>query len=117
MCAHLCAEFVNKYKNYVIALPAIPLTNPAILTAIANDLSFEDVFSRQIEALGDNGDLLVVFSTSGKSPNCIKAIERANELGLKVLEWPREGNGVGDIQNNQLKTIHDVCEIVEAYYV
>jgi D-sedoheptulose 7-phosphate isomerase len=65
------------------ALPAIALcTDPATMTAAANDFGFENVFSRQIEALGHKGDMLFVISTSGNSPNLIKAVQTAKELGL-----------------------------------
>jgi D-sedoheptulose 7-phosphate isomerase len=67
-------------------------------------------------ALGNKGDILVALSTSGKSPNILRAIEVANNLGLVVIDFPRKGRDVGNIQNNQLKLMHEVCEIVEDYF-
>jgi D-sedoheptulose 7-phosphate isomerase len=117
MSSHLCAEFVNKYTQYTKPHPAIPLTDSAIITSIANDSGYEFIFSRQVEAFGKQGDLLIIFSTSGRSINCINASVKAQQRGLQVLQWPREGKDTGEIQNNQLALIHRVCEIVERYYL
>lgn len=116
MASHLCAEFVNKYTTYTAPHPALPLTDPAITTSIANDMGFEHIFDRQVEAFGKEGDLLIIFSTSGRSLNCINAAGKAKRLGLNTLEWPRGSGDTGHIQNNQLKLIHEVCEVVERYY-
>ncbi len=82
---HFAAEMVVRLtadRNRQ-ALPAMALcTDPATMTAAANDFGFENVFSRQIEALGHKGDMLFVISTSGNSPNLIKAVQTAKELGL-----------------------------------
>ncbi len=82
---HLAAELVvrlSAVRNRQ-ALPAIALTtDSSILTACANDFGFEYVFSRQLEALGNKGDILIVFSTSGNSPNVIRAVEAAVKKGM-----------------------------------
>lgn len=93
-----------------IGLPAVSLCNSSIITALANDFSYSEVFSRQVKALGAMDDLLITFSTSGKSKNVLKAIETAKELGLKVIEMPRKGKSVGDIQERQLNLVHKVYE-------
>lgn len=83
---HLACEFVSKFKKERTALAAISLaSNNSIISAVANDFSFEDVFKRQIEALGQKGDVLIAISTSGKSKNILKAIEEANKQELKTI--------------------------------
>jgi D-sedoheptulose 7-phosphate isomerase len=83
---HFAAEFVGRFDTERPALPAIALTtNQAILTAWSNDYSFDDVFVRQIEALGLPGDVAFGISTSGKSPNVVNALARARERGLKTI--------------------------------
>jgi D-sedoheptulose 7-phosphate isomerase len=83
---HLAAELVNRYRRARPALAALALTtDTSILTAIANDASFEEVFSRQIEALGEPGDVAIAISTSGRSPNVVRAVETARRLGLRTI--------------------------------
>lgn len=83
---HIAAELVGRFKRERSALPAIALTtDTSILTAIANDYGFEEVFSRQISALGRKNDLLIAISTSGSSKNVVRAIEEAREKGMYVL--------------------------------
>src|SRR5690242_6716923 len=72
---HLAEELVARFMKNRRALPAIALCDPTLLTCAANDFGFEAVFSRQVEALGNAGDVLVVFTTSGNSPNILRAIE------------------------------------------
>jgi len=114
--SHFVAEFVNKYTKYNRPLPAYALNDPAILTSIANDKGYKYVFSRQLEAYGKKGDLLICLSTSGNSPNLKQAQSTAKRLKMQSLEWPRVGDTTGQIQNYQLKLMHETCEIVEAYY-
>lgn len=86
--AHIAAELVVRYKtgNERRALPAMALgTDHAILTACANDYGYEDIFSRQVEAFGNPGDVLVGLTTSGNSPNVIKAVKVAKERKMKIL--------------------------------
>lgn len=83
---HLAGEFVGRFQMERAALPAISLTtDTTILTAIGNDYGFEKVFSRQVEALGEKGDLIFIFSTSGRAVNTILAAKKARELGVKVV--------------------------------
>ena len=88
---HMVAEFVNRFRLDRAALPAIALTvDTSILTAIGNDSSFEFSFSRQVEALGKPGDILAAISTSGGSPNILKALDIARERRLKTIGFTGE---------------------------
>jgi|YelNatPaOPRAMG01_1025707.scaffolds.fasta_scaffold79695_1 D-sedoheptulose 7-phosphate isomerase len=83
---HLAAELVNRFQRERPALPAIALTtDTSVLTATANDRAFDQVFSRQVEALGRPGDVLLLLSTSGRSPNLHRAARAARDRGLTVL--------------------------------
>jgi D-sedoheptulose 7-phosphate isomerase len=83
---HLAAEIVNRFLRNRPAWPAIALTtDTSVLTSIGNDTSFDRVFERQVEALGRPGDVLIAISTSGTSPNIVRAADRARALGLWVL--------------------------------
>ena len=83
---HLAAELVGRYEKHRRAYPAVALnTDTSALTAISNDYGYEGVFARQVEALAVPGDLLIAISTSGKSPNVLKAADKARELGAKVI--------------------------------
>tara|TARA_R100001143_G_C3360893_1_gene135516 strand:+ start:17489 stop:18619 length:1131 start_codon:yes stop_codon:yes gene_type:complete len=83
---HIAAELVGRFKRERTALPAIALTtDSSILTAIANDYGFEEIFSRQITALGRKNDLLIAISTSGSSKNVVRAIEEAHHKGMVVI--------------------------------
>lgn len=115
--SHLVAEFLCKVRRPRAPLPAISLNDVAVITAIGNDYGFEHIFSRQVLALGNRGDVLVALSTSGNSKNVLKAISAAKSLGLKVIDWPRNGSNTPDIQENQLKDIHEVCLLVEDYFL
>ena len=83
---HIAAEFVGRYRMERPSLPAVALTtDTSALTAIGNDYAFEDVFSRPLEALGNKGDVAMGFSTSGKSPNVLKAMAAARKKGLVTV--------------------------------
>ena len=85
-CQHIAAEFVVRYEKKRKAMAAIALTtDSSILTAHANDFDFETVFSRQIEALGNDKDCLIAISTSGKSKNILRAVEAAKSKGMIVI--------------------------------
>ncbi len=91
---HLVGELVGRYKKNRRALPAIALTaDGATLSCIGNDYRFEEVFSRQIEALGQPGDVLIVFSSSGQSPNLVEALKRAQQLGLPSVAFLGKDGG------------------------
>ena len=96
---HFIGELVCRYKDERRALPGISLvSNAAALTAIANDYSFEDVFARQISALGQAGDILVAISTSGKSKNVLAALRAARQQKMStVLLTGQKGTSLGNI--------------------
>ncbi|HWN11848.1 MAG TPA: D-sedoheptulose 7-phosphate isomerase [Pyrinomonadaceae bacterium] len=83
---HIAAELVGRYEQPRRAFPAIALTtDTSALTALSNDYGYEDVFARQVQALAVAGDVLIAISTSGKSPNVLKAAERAREMDCKTI--------------------------------
>ncbi|MBI4653922.1 MAG: D-sedoheptulose 7-phosphate isomerase [Nitrospirae bacterium] len=86
--SHITGEFVNRLKRERPGLPAIALnTDMAVLTAIANDYDFSDVFARQLKALSQEGDVVIAISTSGNSPNVLKAVDAAKKKKLKVIAF------------------------------
>lgn len=95
---HLATELTVRYKTNRPAIAAIALTtDTSALTAIGNDFGFEDLFSRQIEALGREGDVAIGITTSGKSPNVIKALRLARSMGISPGAFG--GKGGGDLHN------------------
>jgi D-sedoheptulose 7-phosphate isomerase len=107
-CQHLAAEFVGRFRKERKGLPAVALTtDTSILTAVGNDYGFERIFSRQVEALGVEGDVLFAFSTSGDSPNVLLAAEAARKKGLRVVALTG-GNG------GKLKAAGEICLNVPA---
>jgi len=105
---HIAAEFVGRYETERRALPAIALTtDTSILTALANDYGFEQVFARQVEALGSPGDLLIALSTSGNSPNINTAVMSARRIGCKTI-------GLTGSEGKKLASLCDACIIVPA---
>ncbi len=88
---HVAGEFVNRFRMNRRALPAIALsTDTSVLTAIGNDSAFENIFSRQVEALGQAGDILVGISTSGRSPDVVKALDSARSAGMTTMGFTGE---------------------------
>ena len=127
---HLTAELVGRFVAERRALPAIALTtNQAILTAWSNDYAFEDVFARQVEALGVAGDVAWGISTSGTSPNVVRGLRCARERGLSTIGLTGAGGGAvaefsdvllavpltetARIQEVHLVTYHAVCAALE----
>ncbi|GAB4322128.1 MAG: D-sedoheptulose 7-phosphate isomerase [Candidatus Sumerlaeia bacterium] len=103
---HFAAELVGRFVADRRPLPAVALTaNTSNLTSIANDFGFEDVFRRQVAALGEPGDVLVAISTSGRSPNVLRAAEEARARGLKVV-------GLTGRDGGALRHLCDVCVVV-----
>lgn len=102
---HLAAELVVRFETNRRALPAISLAaNSSTLTAHSNDIGFETVFSRQVEALGQAGDILVAISTSGNSKNIIKAVDAANKKDITTIAMTGfEGNKVAALANIAVK--------------
>lgn len=84
--SHIAAEFINRFKRERPSLPAIALnTDMAVLTSIANDYDFSDIFAKQLKALGAEGDMVFAISTSGNSQNVIKALDVAKKKKLKTV--------------------------------
>ncbi len=84
--SHIAAEFVNRFLIDRPSLPAIALnTDPAVMTSIGNDFGFDQLFSKQLSALGQEGDVVIAISTSGNSKNVIKALEVAKAKGLRTI--------------------------------
>jgi len=115
--SHMATELVGKYKHNRKPLPAIALTDPAVITAVGNDIGFEEVFARQVRAFGEKGDILLEISTSGLSANVIKAGSWAKVHGMEVVVLPRKGQDTPEIQENHLKMIHKICELVEEAFI
>jgi D-sedoheptulose 7-phosphate isomerase len=91
---HFAAELVNRFARTRKPLRAIALTtDTSTLTSIGNDSSFDSIFSRQIEALGDEGDIALALSTSGTSPNIIEALKMARKRNLLIVSLTGEGGG------------------------
>jgi D-sedoheptulose 7-phosphate isomerase len=127
---HLTAELVGRFAAFRRPLPAIALTtNQAFLTAWSNDRSFEEIFSRQVEALGEPGDLACALSTSGLSPNITSGLRTAREMGLGTVALTGQAGGelgglcdvllavplvdTPRIQEVHLVTYHLICAALE----
>ncbi|MEE3396801.1 MAG: D-sedoheptulose 7-phosphate isomerase [Succiniclasticum sp.] len=105
---HLAAEFVGRFQKERKGLPAIALTvDTSILTAVANDYGYDTVFARQVQALGEPGDVLVGISTSGNSKNVLLAIEEARAKGITCIGMTAEGGG-------KMAAACDICLAVPA---
>jgi len=131
-CQHIATELMIRLSHHIQrpALPAIALTTDSSnLTAGGNDIGFENVFARNIEGLGNNGDVLLAISTSGNSGNVIKAVEMAHKKGMKVVGFLGGDGGklkdnvdlpiiipssnVQRIQEGHITIAHIICELVE----
>lgn len=129
-CQHISAELVGRYKKDRRPLRAASLhTDTSSLTCIANDFGFDDIFSRQVEALGRKGDVLLAISTSGNSENVRRAMVKARENGLTVIALLGKGGGpcaaladqalvvpsntTARIQEMHILIGHLICEMVE----
>lgn len=130
---HLAAEIVGRFQKERPSLPALALTvDTSVLTAVANDYGYDTVFSRQVEGLGNDGDVLVGISTSGNSKNVIAAIEAARKKQMKVIGFTGIGGGkMADLcdvclavpsrvtartQEMHIMMGHILCEIAEEAY-
>lgn len=129
-CQHLAGEMVGRFKLERHALPAIALTvDTSVITSIANDYGFEFAFERQVEALARPGDVVMGFSTSGGSPNVLRALRRAKKLGAYTIGFTGANGGTMPqhcdicilapseqtprIQEIHLTLVHIICELVE----
>lgn len=128
---HIATEYVVRYGHTRRALPAVALTtDTSLLTACGNDLGFDEIFARQVEALARPGDLVVLHSTSGDSPNLVRAAQAARAKGVSVVALLGKGGGAlrrlvddalvvpsdatSHIQELHLALEHAICAIVEA---
>jgi D-sedoheptulose 7-phosphate isomerase len=130
---HFAAEFVGRFERDRPGLAAVSLvTDTSILTAIANDYSFEQIFAKQVHALGQPGDILLAISTSGNSPNVLAAMDAAHEKEMTVIALTGKGGGqmaerlfetdihlcvphqrTARIQEVHLLTLHCLCDGVD----
>jgi D-sedoheptulose 7-phosphate isomerase len=115
---HLTGELMGRYKSDRVALPAVTLSaDSVLLTCIGNDYSFEDVFARQVEGLGTRGDVLIVFSTSGNSPNILRALSAARGKGVSSVAFLGcQGGSALSLADHTLTVPHsDTARIQEAH--
>jgi D-sedoheptulose 7-phosphate isomerase len=131
---HFAAELVGRFERERPELPAVSLsTDTSIITAVANDYAFEQVFAKQVRALGTKGDVLLAISTSGNSPNVLAAIDAARERDMRIVALTGKGGGrCGEliapedvhlcvpharttrIQEVHLLIIHCLCDAIDA---
>ena len=128
---HLAAEFSGRFYYDRPPLPAEALhVNTSYMTAVANDYSFEEVYARMVRAMGQQGDVLIALSTSGNSPNILKAISVAHEIGMIVIGMTGQSGGkmkdqcdflvnvpssdTPRIQESHILIGHIICEMVES---
>jgi D-sedoheptulose 7-phosphate isomerase len=128
---HMAAEFVNRFQMERRPLPALALTvDSSVLTSISNDYQFEAVFLKQLQALGQDGDVALGISTSGRSPNVLKALKWARENGMHTFGWAGAEESEMDvycdlvlhipspvtarIQECHITMGHILCELVES---
>lgn len=116
---HLAAEFVNRFQLERPPLPAIALTtDSSILTAIGNDFGFEQVFEKQVQALGNAGDMLIGISTSGNSPNVVRAMRVAREKGLVTMGLTGRGGGeMGQLSDILFDVDHRRTALVQEIHI
>jgi D-sedoheptulose 7-phosphate isomerase len=132
-CQHFAAELVGRFERERLPLPAIALTtDTSIITAVGNDYSFNEIFSKQIQAFGQSGDVLLALSTSGNSSNVVAAIDAALEREMRVVALTGKGGGIiarklteadvhicvphdrtARIQEVHLLTIHCLCDGID----
>lgn len=127
---HLAAELVGRFKKERLALAALALsTNTSSLTSIGNDYGFDEVFSRQVAALAKKEDVVIAISTSGNSPNVIKAVSQAKQMGITTIGLLGKNGGAlknevdlalvvnsddtPSIQTMHITAGHIICEIIE----
>lgn len=127
---HIAAEFIGRFQKERAAWPAIALTtDTSALTALGNDYTFDIVFSRQLQALGQKGDCIIGISTSGNSKNVLEAFKQARAMGIKTIGVTGGSGGqmgplsdilivaaspkTARIQESHLVVFHTICEIVE----
>ena len=129
---HLAEELVVRFQKNRRALPAIALADPTVLTCCGNDFGYDAIFERQVEAFGQAGDVLLVLTTSGNSPNILRALDAARPLGLKTVGFLGRDGGAARgrcdvelvipaqtahrVQEGHKLLYHTLCEWVDARY-
>ena len=130
---HLAAELIGRFQKERRSLAAIALTtDTSILTAVGNDYGYDEIFARQVEGLGRQGDVLIGISTSGNSSNVIEAFEKAKEKGIHTIAFTgikeSKASAMADItlkvpssrtariQECHILTIHLICEYIDSHY-
>ena len=130
--SHLAAELVNRYRRDRAGLPAIALTTDmSVITSIGNDLSYTEIFARQLQALGQEGDIAIAISTSGNSPNVLRAVEVSKQKGITTIGFTGGTGGklvtlvdhafvvpsknTARIQETHITLGHILCELVEEH--
>lgn len=104
---HFAEELSGRFRENRRALPALSISDPSHISCVANDYGYDFVFSRYIEALGKNGDVLLVISTSGNSKNVLEAIRAAKECGMKVVGLTGKGGGkMADLCDVEIRAPH-----------
>ena len=117
-CQHIAAEFVNRFRIERRPLGAIALTtDTSALTSIGNDYHFDQVFEKQIQALGTDGDIAWGISTSGNSPNVLRGVEAAREIGLFTLGMTGAGGKLADAADLVLRVDSDVTARVQETHI
>jgi D-sedoheptulose 7-phosphate isomerase len=128
--SHLAVELIGRFKNNRRSLPSLSLNaDTAAITCIANDFGYDEIFARQLEGLGKKGDVLVVLSTSGKSENILKVLQKAKGMGITSIALLGKGGGqaavlsdyaividsaeTARIQEMHLLLGHTLCESAE----
>jgi D-sedoheptulose 7-phosphate isomerase len=104
---HFAEELTGRYRENRKAIPAICISDPSHISCVSNDYGYEFIFSRYLEALGNKGDVLLAISTSGNSPNVLKAVETAKEKGMKVIAMTgKDGGKLGVLADVELRVPH-----------
>ena len=96
---HFAEELTGRYRFNRLSLPAIAINDPAYMTCVGNDFSFEDIYGRYVEGVGQEGDTLLAISTSGNSENIMRAVEAAHRKGMKVVALTSAGENRLSIQS------------------
>ena len=117
---HFAAEFINIFSKDIKrpGLPAISLSSDtSVITAIANDSDYEQIFARQVEALGNVNDFLIVITTSGSSKNCINALQTAKDLGVKTIAITRSKAEVTLISDLSIEVPSENTQLIQACHL
>lgn len=104
---HFAEELTGRFRNHRKAIPAMAISDPGYLSCVSNDFGYEYVFSRYVQAFGKEGDCLLAISTSGSSENVLKAVEEAQERGMKVIALTgKDGGKLGKIADIEIRVPH-----------